>query len=223
MRQLLLPFEPLSFHPKLSDFLPGKNAELLHQIALALLENQESAIFYVWGSKGTGKTHLMEAVAYAAIVAGKTPALLKPACPFPAFFQVLLIDPIECFEKEEQSALIAPLDEAIVNGALVFATGRFPLKSGHLRPDLASRFTRGLVYPLLLPDEDSMEAMIWRRAKALALELSPSVVRYMRYHLPNNPRDLVLFLEKLAAYSLSESKPVTVNLVKKLLENNFLA
>jgi len=193
LRQLLLPFEPTLFQPKLGDFIPGKNAELLHQLVLALNENEKGAVFYIWGEEGIGKTHLVEALAYATIALGKIPALLKSSSPLPEYFHVLLIDALESFRSNEQASLLSFLDDTIASGTLVVATGRLPLKATLFRIDFASRFAHGLVYPLLAPDEEALEAMIWRRAKALALELSSHVARYLALRLPKNPRFVVFF------------------------------
>lgn len=222
MRQLLLPFEPTLFQPKLGDFIPGKNVELLHQLVLAFNENESGAVFYIWGEEGIGKTHLIEALAYATIALGKMPALLKPSGFLPEHVHVLLLDALESFQSDEQASLLSLLDDVIANGTLVVATGRLPLKSTLFRPDFASRFARGLVYPLLPPDEEALEAMLWRRAKALALELPPHVARYLALRLPKKPRLVVSFLEHLALQALAEKKPITLSLAKTLLENSKL-
>ena len=60
MKQLLLDIKPLPL-PTLDNFLPGRNAELLHMLTSILSNDEKERFVYLWGGLGCGKSHLLQA------------------------------------------------------------------------------------------------------------------------------------------------------------------
>src|SRR5262245_61442550 len=60
MRQLLLDFTRAPA-PTFANFVHGANAELAHALEAAVRGGLEAHVIYVWGEKGAGKTHALQA------------------------------------------------------------------------------------------------------------------------------------------------------------------
>ena len=61
MKQLLLDITPSS-PPALDNFVPGRNLELLQTLDNILGGREQERFVYLWGVKGCGKSHLLQAV-----------------------------------------------------------------------------------------------------------------------------------------------------------------
>ncbi len=87
-----------------------------------------------------------------------------------------------------------------------------------LRDDLATRLAWGLTYQLHpLSDEEKAQALknhASERGMKLPDEVIDYCLRYLRRDLPN----LMATLDALDEWSLTEKKPVTVPLLRKLLQ-----
>ena len=62
MRQMLLDLGPQR-QPGLSDFLPGRNQEVLSWLCQWQAHEPPASPVYLWGPAGCGKTHLAQTLA----------------------------------------------------------------------------------------------------------------------------------------------------------------
>jgi DnaA family protein len=87
-----------------------------------------------------------------------------------------------------------------------------------LRDDLATRLAWGLVYQLHpLTDEEKAQALK-THAKERGMKLPNEVVDYCLRYLRRDLPTLMAVLNALDEWSLTEKKPVTVPMLKKLLQ-----
>ena len=202
MKQLLLKIQPQPV-PSLSNFVVGKNAEALHSLKKALEGDQVNRFIYFWGAEGSGKTNLLQA--------DKTWAAQK-------HLSLVCADDVHLMNDEAQIRLFDTYNQIRAGEGLLFATGNAAPNQMGLRDDLATRLAWGLTYQLHpLSDEEKAQALknhASERGMKLPDEVIDYCLRYLRRDLPN----LMATLDALDEWSLTEKKPVTVPLLRKLLQ-----
>lgn len=196
MKQLLLDIKPPA-PPTLQNFVVGRNAEVVTSLNAALSNSSQSKFTYLWGESGSGKSHLLSA--------------------FKAM-GVRVADDVHLLDSAAQIALFNEYNQLKESGDFLITAGlHAPMQMG-LRDDLATRLAWGLVYQLHpLNDEEKAQALKQHAAERgilLPAEVVDYCLRYLRRDLPN----LMAILDALDEWSLTEKKPVTVPMLKKLLQ-----
>ncbi len=195
MKQLLLDIKPAAA-PSLDNFIVGRNAEALASLKQAIAGDQPSFIYF-WGESGSGKSHLLSAC---------------KAIP------MRVADDVHLLDNEAQIALFNQYNQIKEAGEVLITAGLHAPSQMGLRDDLATRLAWGLVYQLHpLNDDEKAEALknhAKERGMKLPNEVTDYCLRYLRRDLPS----LMAILEALDEWSLTEKKPVTVPMLKKLLQ-----
>jgi DnaA-homolog protein len=207
MKQLLLDIKPAAA-PSLDNFIVGKNAEALTSLKQAVSGAQPSFI-YLWGEKGSGKSHLITALS--------NEMLCEPVSMGPAeacFF----LDDVQLLNNEKQIALFNQYNQLKEAGGLLITAGLHAPTQMGLRDDLATRLAWGLVYQLHpLSDAEKAQALkqhAKERGMKLPNEVADYCLRYLRRDLPS----LMSVLDALDEWSLVTKKPITVPMLKQLLQ-----
>lgn len=217
----LAPPEP----PRLSNFLPGRNHELVAVLGAFASGKQTESSLLIWGAPAAGKTHLLCAAVAMAADSGIA-SLYYP--------QASLIDP-EVDETGTAFVAIDRVDEADADaaarlftlynalkqrGGRVLAASRTPLAALSLREDLRTRLGWGLVYEVLpLADEEKAEALA-TYAQQRGFDLSAEVVDYLLRHGRRDMPSLLAMLSAIDRFSLASKRAITVPLLKEWLERN---
>lgn len=206
-KQLLLDIQPLP-PPSLDNFIVGQNAEALYSLKQALTHTEEARFIYLWGAQGSGKSHLLHACERIA------KQLDLPLC---------IADDTHLLDEEAQIALFDQFNQLRASGGILISSGIAAPTQMNLRDDLATRLAWGLVYQLHpLTDEEKAQALrthATERGMRLPDEVVEYCLRYLRRDLPT----LMAVLDALDVWSLTEKKPVTVPMLKKLLQHNLEA
>lgn len=197
MKQLLLDIQPAPA-PSLENFVIGKNAEALASMRAAI--NHEGQRFiYLWGEKGSGKSHLLS------------------AC---KAHGIRVADDVHLLDNDAQIALFNHFNQLKEQGEMLVTAGLHAPSQMGLRDDLATRLAWGLVYQLHpLSDAEKAQALqthALERGMKLPDEVIEYCLRYLRRDLPT----LMTVLDALDEWSLTEKKPVTVPMLRKLLQLN---
>ena len=202
MKQLLLDIQPPSA-PTLDNFIPGSNAEALHSLKMAIDGANEVRFIYLWGAPGSGKSHLLQACHDLA---------LQRSLP------LSVVDDVNTLDDEAQIDLFNYFNQLRASGGILITSGNAAPTQMGLRDDLATRLAWGLVYQLHpLSDEEKAQALK-THAKERGMKLPDEVVDYCLRHLRRDLPTLMAVLNALDKWSLTEKKPVTVPLLKKLLQ-----
>jgi len=221
-RQLILDLLPPP-PPTLDNFVIGNNAAAVD----ALHQWQPGRAIYLWGTPGSGRTHLLRAAGglpRARYVGAERAeqALSQLAALDRINVCLVAIDDVEQFDAPAQSALFALYNrwrEAAATTrafALVLAGDRAPLTMP-LREDLRTRLGWDLVYRLeQLSDEDRAQALQAQAAER-GLQLAPEVVNWVLTHHTRNMSHLSALLDALDRYSLERHRAITLPLLKDLL------
>lgn len=204
MKQLLLDIQPLA-PPTLDNFIVGRNAEALHSLQMALSSTADVHFIYLWGAQGSGKSHLLQAC--------KRLADEKN-------LPLQISDDVHTLDEEAQITLFNKFNQLRASGGMLITSGiAAPTQMG-LRDDLATRLAWGLVYQLHpLTDEEKARALK-THAKERGMKLPDEVVDYCLRYLRRDLPTLMAVLDALDEWSLIEKKPVTVPMLKKLLQLN---
>ncbi len=197
MKQLLLDIKPAAA-PSLQNFVAGRNAEALSSLQTAISGGQPKFI-YLWGENGSGKSHLLS------------------AC---KAIDMRVADDVHLLDNEAQIALFNQYNQLKEAGEIFISAGLHAPNQMGLRDDLATRLAWGLVYQLHpLNDDEKAQALknhAHERGMKLPDEVTDYCLRYLRRDLPT----LMTTLDALDEWSLTEKKPVTVPMLKKLLQLN---
>ena len=195
MRQLALRISPPP-QPTLDNFVAGANAELLAQLRDLVSGVLPDNIVYVWGEKGSGKSHLVQACT-----------------------GLHAVDDVEKLDEASQIALFNKINEARQSGGKVLAAGNAPPPLLPLRDDLKSRLAWGLVYHLKPLTDDERAAYLRAEAGRRGMRVPDEVVSYLLTHVRRDLPTLLAILDEVDRISLEKQHPITLPLVRAALKD----
>ena len=202
---------------------------LLQQQLLSALTNPIGRFFYVWGSSGSGKSHLLQACCHQADLLQHS-ARYVPLSLLQTWDSAVLegmedhalvaIDDVDRIagRPDWEEALFHLYNRICERQAMLIITARVPpLRMGIRLADLRSRLTSALVTPLHeLADEDKI-VTLQLRAQKRGFELPPSVGQYLVNHCARSMHDLYSVFECLDNASLVAQRKLTIPFVKQVL------
>ncbi len=224
---------PLPIHQSddetLENFYAENNLLLLNSLQKNFLQLHQQ-FFYLWGNKGSGKSHLLKGVCQH-YLAQQRPALYVPLNKAQYFSPAVL-------ENLEQQALVCLDDlQAVIGNAewevaifdlinrvretgrtlLIMSADQSPANLSVQLPDLASRLTWGEVYQLApLNDKQKIE-VLQKAAYQRGIELPDETANFLFKRLERDMKTLFNALEKLDQASLQAQRKLTIPFVKEIL------
>lgn len=220
MRQLLLDLgaeKPQT----LDNFVTGRNEELLQllrQFSLRTASTPSDRFVYLWGESGAGKSHLLHALAnapdarYIPAEADSTAYLFAPEV------SLYLMDDCDKLSPDRQIAAFALFNQVRENGGLLVTAGAMPPAALALREDLRTRLGWGLIYQLHGLSDDEKIAALNHAAHARGMALASGVLPYLITHFRRDMQSLSAMLNALDQYSLETQRPITLPLLRSLLQ-----
>jgi DnaA family protein len=208
--------------PTLDNFAPGPNAQVLALLRDWSEEPPASGCMYLWGQEGAGKSHLLRALV------GRFEALGRPARYLPVGMglareladgmRLLAIDDAERLSEDAQAGLFTLLNERAERGLRLLLAGASVPPAAGLRADVATRLSQGLVLQVrALSDEDKRDAL-QQHAAARGFELPAEAAEYLLRHGQRDLASLMRVLDAADRYSLQTQRPVTVPLLREVLQ-----
>jgi DnaA-homolog protein len=196
VKQLLLNIQPAPA-PSLQNFVSGRNGEALASLCDALNGHPDNRFIYLWGGNGSGKTHLLLAAqALGAHIA----------------------DDVHTLNNDAQIALFDTYNHIKADGGILVTAGLHAPSQMGLRDDLATRLAWGLVYQLHPLSDDEKAQALQTHASERGIKLPEEVIAYCLRYLRRDLPTLMAVLDALDEWSLVTKKPVTVPMLKKLLQ-----
>ena len=187
------------------------------------------SVHYLWGSEGSGKTHLLHAVCRLANQNSHRTSYLPLA--------ELVNYPVESIAGLDKSSVVCIDDaeslrdheqwqQAIFNlynrvhdydGSLLISAQAPPQELGLGLADLVSRFQSGPVFHLARPDDDIKVAALTLNAKERGLALDDKSARYLLNHYPRDLHALMDLLMRLDQASLVSQRRITIPFIREVL------
>lgn len=231
--------------PTLSNFVDGDNAEALARLRALAAGERSHRFVYLWGASGSGRSHLLAALAGGRTVLGPgTPgAAFATADAFahddagahddarapgaaaapgdardPAPRSVIVVDDVERLDAARQEALFHLFNrvQSRAGLALVCAGERPPLALP-VREDLRTRLGWGLVFELHLLTDAQKAAALRGAADTRGVVLAPDVVPWLLTHHSRDLRALLAAFDALDRYAFERKRPITLPLLREWL------
>ncbi|MDG6224367.1 MAG: DnaA/Hda family protein [Candidatus Thermoplasmatota archaeon] len=200
---------------------------------------------FVYGPPGVGKTHLLHALAnkmlenkpdlkvmYSStevytdeIIAAIERDDLKSFRKRYHDLDVLLIDDVQTLSGKETTQMeFFHLFNHLYNAGkqIVLCSDRPPMDIKELESRLKSRFEGGLIIDINIPTFEGRRQILYNLSMRNGLSLSTEVMDYMAYYLDSNIRELEGGFNRVTAYASLMKEPITISLVRKVLEGVLL-
>lgn len=226
-KQLALAIQ-LNDEATLADF-NWKNNNLVQQQLMSILSLDAERLLYLWGPKGSGKSHLLQACCQAVNVTHS--AIYLPLYLLkewgPQALEGLEDQALVCIDDIESIANDTLWEEALFHlynkikdqekNVLIISGSHAPAKTTIRLADLRSRLGGGLVLQLNeLSDDEKMNTLKLHAYKR-GFDLSKSVSQFLLNRCSRNMHDLQQLLNHLDQASLAAQRKITIPFVKHVL------
>ena len=172
----------------------------------------------IWGESGAGKSHVLQALSASGEALYLNPEHAAADFLWSESTRLYLIDDSERLSEEQQHAAFALYNQVRELGGVLIATADKPPAHLNLREDLRTRLGWGLIYQIHgLSDEEKLDALS-QSAQARGLSLSAGVLPYLLTHFRRDMQSLSAMLDALDRYSLETQRPITMPLLRELLQ-----
>jgi DnaA-homolog protein len=186
--------------PSLHNFVAGANKNALQALLELSQGNLTHRFVYLWGSSGSGCSHL-----------------LKACTPWASCF-----DDCQSLNTEQQRDAFVQFTQALTEPAqcLVFAGDRPPHQLD-LRDDLQSRLTQCLIFEIQPLSEQDLQLAIAMTIAERGVQANPELIDYLIHRLPRNMGKLRAAVDALDRLSLERKKPLNIALARELLGSDW--
>jgi len=213
--------------PTLENFFAGPNAEVVSHLRQWLHGSTHGAersalACFIAGAPGSGKTHLVSALAHALQEKGESVGILRPNSSAVADF-----DPAwSAVVLEDVHALDAPLQHTAFNWFVnaqsyqraVFATGNMVPRALALREDLRTRLGGGHIFQLQALTETQVRTVLRNSARLRGLVLGDEVLDFVLHRFSRDLGNLMPLLTALDHFALQTQRAITIPFIKTMLE-----
>jgi DnaA family protein len=213
----------------LETFYPGRNSTALAALE-AMLTGEGALILFLWGGRGSGKSHLLQA-ACRYVAEREARSAYLPLAEWTVLdpimvtgwdaLQCVCLDDIGCIagRADWEQALFELCNALLERGGMIVAAGHAPpLELGLALADLASRLAWGPVFRLNALDDDERSAALRLRANRRGLELPEETAQYLLRRLCRDMNSLTTILDQLDRASLAAQRRLTVPFAKAVLD-----
>ncbi len=196
----------------------------------------------VYGGVGLGKTHLIQAIGNYAVDSINIKRVLyvdserftmdfinsiqnNKTTEFSGLYRnvdLLIVDDIQFFSKKErtQEEFFHTFNALHHKGKqIVLSSDRSPKDLSGIEERLISRFQWGLVVDIQLPDYETRQAILQKKAEENGLDLPGEIFEFIATNITSNIRELEGALIRLLAYASLNGQDITLDLAKKLLKD----
>ena len=222
---------PLSFEAEgaktFAGFYPGSNQLLLDGLRAFAKGRHADQQQFIWGARGVGKTHLLNACCHSAAANGFRIAYL-PASLISSVdvFAGIESSDLVCIDDIDQLPVLQDIELGLFSlfntlmangGRMLLASGCAPPELTVQLPDLRTRLGWGAVYRLHALESDDVRQALKAQAASVGLMLDDNVVEYMMNHLPRDIDTQTDMLKQLDRASMQTKRKITIPLLREVL------
>lgn len=228
-KQLPLQFE-FRANQTFNDFFAGSNLEIINHLQNSIKGEGEQQIF-LWGDKGLGKSHLLQAACHQAQSIKRSSFYLDLTNPTLANSSILKgLDTLDivCLDNIDCIAGNNEWEVAVFNffnrhrdseRTLIVSASCLPNELAIQLPDLKTRLNWGLTLKLQpLDNHDRITALIFK-ANQMGFEISPQVGLFLLTHYDRDLSALWRLLAQLDQASLAAKRKLTIPFLKTILDD----
>lgn len=216
-----------------NNFLPGNNQALLDCLHEWLGNNQtgKEQFLFLWGTQGSGRSHLLQAVCYSALSKQLSHSYLNFRSQDSLTPKVLTnLEHIDIIALDDIDGVLSDPDweEALFNcynrvrdsASRLIVTANTPPHFLRCKlNDLRSRLSWGLTWQVTpLNDDEKIQALILH-AKTRGLELSQGIAQFLLRNYPRNMSALIRLLGHIDQAALTQQRRLTMPFIKETLKN----
>lgn len=225
-------------------FIVGNSNRMAHAAALAIAETPAERYnpYFIYGSSGLGKTHLMHAIGHR--IREKYPDMVIRCITSEDFaneliqslqdknpesfrqryrnVDVLLVDDIQFLENKEhtQEEFFHTFNKLYQDHKqMVFTSDRPPQDIKKLEERLRSRFQGGMVTCIEPPDLETRTAILRNRAQQSPISFEKDALDFIAANVSENIRQLEGAFAQVSLLASQEHSPVTLELTQKALKD----
>jgi DnaA family protein len=208
-----------------ASFVAGPNGHAIEHVrAVASGERPES--IWLFGSRHTGKTHLLAAACREAGERGSTAMFLAPdqgddpglVAELEALDLIALDDMHRVAGLAAwEAALFSLFDSRLQRGGLIVTANAPPRECGFALPDLVSRAASMALYRLEYLGDEDLEAAVLVHARERGLSLDTAAVSYLLQRVSRDLGQLTGWLDRIDRHSLAEKRRVTIPLLREVI------
>lgn len=209
------------------NFVTGENSLLVKN-----LKESENDGFFIWGKKGAGKSHLLNAVSCLKQKQFQDKSVvLLPLSSDESFPPEILqglescalvcIDDIDVVMNDEawEQALFHLINRMKDTESILLVSSSLPLANLPIKlVDLKTRLGQLLNYELLPLSDSGRREALQQHAYEKGMRLEQEVLNYIMLRGPRNMTDLMAFLELVEKASLKERRQVTIPFIKQVVD-----
>jgi chromosomal replication initiator protein len=236
---------PSALNPRytFAEFVIGRSNDAAAAVAAAVAAAPGRAYnpFFLYGGTGLGKTHLMQAIAHAALERRpQGPIVYAAARQFTTelvqavqagesvrfrdqyhHVHILLIDDVHTLAGQQgaQEAFADVFAVLYESGRQIVVTSDRPPEAVGVADRLAGRFRLGKVLDISLPDAEHRAAILASKVEAEGLgdQIDQATIRLLADAVRSNVRALEGALMRVLAYSRLRNRPIDVDLARDAL------
>jgi chromosomal replication initiator protein len=227
------------------SFVVGPFNELAYAAAQAVIKNLGITYnpFFIYGSTGHGKTHLIQAMGnavkaidpskkiyyfnsekfvndYVASVQANKVSQFKEKY---RKYDMLIMDDVQFLSGKEKTQeelfhLFNIMKDS--NKHIVFSCDKHPNFVTGLEDRLKSRFAAGMVIDIPAPDHESRVAIIKAKCNSINLFIDDEIIEYLADSIKGNIRDLEGVINLIVCQTETKNKVLNLNEVKDLVKNS---
>ena len=213
---------------RFDNFFAGPNAAAVHAAA-TLAQSDRPGNLWLWGGRGSGRSHLLQAVCAQSGSQTRASTYLPLAELLPLgsgvlagleALRIVAIDDVDAAAGDAgwERALFNLYNGATEHGAvLVFAAAAPPAAIRWTLNDLGSRLSAATVFQMRPLDDAELTQALTRRAALRGLELPGESADYLLKRFPRDMHTLCGVLDTLDEASLVAQRRLTVPFLKEVL------
>lgn len=226
----------------IENFVVGANNRLAHAVcqSVAAQPGGKYNPFFLYGGVGLGKTHLLQATGNAILRISPRAVVVYTTT---EDFTNQVIEAIRTQKMEQFRRRYRPVDVLIVDDVQFLAnkdrtqeeffhtynalfeerrqvilSADRPPKELQLEERLISRFARGMIADISVPDYETRLAILVEKAKEYELFIDMTVLQFIAEHTTRNVRELEgILMQAVAQYEL-ESRMPTVKSIAEIMQ-----
>jgi len=211
------------------DFYPGSNQEIIAQLRKTTAGTGEPFIF-LWGDKGHGKSHLLQACCQDAFKQDIRAFYLDLS--IQASIKPELLNGLETFEivcLDNMDAVIELQDWELPifdffnqhrdrDHRLIVSAASSPNTLTFTLADLKTRMNWGLSLKIQALDDNEKIAALTHKAQQLGFDMAPQTARFLLTRYDRDLPSLWRMLDKLDTASLAAQRKLSIPFLKQILE-----